>query len=154
MYSGVPTHTERCRRGRCAAVCSPVRLQKNGLHDMRLNSGYTRVQLSQPFREVQRQGQGAGQMSERFLQKLRAAPVDAGNLCACRAVVFRKNTVRRNADHRSLAWRAMVNLAGNSVPAHRCGQVNMLIKSVLYSRAYREGFILTHSLRGVVLRTP
>ena len=57
MHSGVPSHAGRRRRGRCAAVCSPVRLQDTGLHDMRLNSGYTRVQLSQPFREVQRRGQ-------------------------------------------------------------------------------------------------
>jgi len=45
---------------------------------------------------------GAGQMQEQILQKLRAAPVDAGNLRAGGAVVFRKNTVRRNADHRFL----------------------------------------------------
>ena len=78
---------------------------------MRLISGYTRNQLSQPFCKVQQTGQGAGQCGS-FLQRVQSVPVGQGFFAQAKPLY--SGRIQFEATHRDrlLARYDLVNLAG------------------------------------------
>lgn len=70
---------------------------RNFQHDMRLNTGYTRIQLSQPIRKVQRTGKGAGQMLNDLWQMLRSVP--AGAVISARAEPLYSGRIQSDETH-------------------------------------------------------